>query len=141
VFVLRQINELEAPLPPSPQVQSIYITHILFCFLLAFILVARGWRVGCLAGELACGRAGLRASWLAGELACGQACWRAGIKLFKPNISNLTEEFIDEDNPINHKSDNQVQQCFVLKEYIPPSVLRFLMHPNPVKLAVQNNNV
>ena len=37
VFVLRQINKLEAPLPPTTQVQSIYITHILFCFLLAFI--------------------------------------------------------------------------------------------------------
>ena len=37
------------------------------------------------------------------------------------NSIRLTEELIDEDNPINHESDIQVQQCFVLKEYIPPS--------------------
>jgi len=56
------------------------------------------------------------------------------------NSIRLTEELIDEDNPINHESDQQVQQCFVLKEYIPPSVLRFLLHRNPIRL-VQNNNV
>jgi hypothetical protein len=55
------------------------------------------------------------------------------------NSIRLTEELIDEDNPINHESDIQVQQCFILKEYIPPSVLRFLMHPNPVRLV--DNNV
>ena len=56
------------------------------------------------------------------------------------NSIRLTEELIDEDNPINHESDQQVQQCLILKEYIPPSVLRFLMHPNPIRLA-RNNNV
>ena len=51
------------------------------------------------------------------------------------NSIRLTEELIDDDNPINHESDNQVQQCFLLKEYIPPSVLRFLLLRNPIRLV------
>ena len=55
---------------------------------------------------------------------------------YKGNSSiRLTEELIDDDNPINHESDQQVQRFFILKEYIPPSVLRFLLHPNPIRLG------
>jgi hypothetical protein len=58
---------------------------------------------------------------------------------FKSNTSiRLTEELVDDDNEINHEAETEMNKVLILKEYIPPSVLRLLMMKKPRRLDVPN---
>jgi len=54
---------------------------------------------------------------------------------YKGNTSiRLTEELVDDDNEINEAAEEKVKKVLLLKEYIPPFVLRLLLMKNPQRL-------
>ena len=57
---------------------------------------------------------------------------------YKGNTSvRLTDELIDDDNEINQEAEIEINKVIMLKEYIPPSVLRLLMTKKPRRLDVE----
>jgi hypothetical protein len=58
---------------------------------------------------------------------------------YKGNTSiRLTDELVDDDNEINDEAEMNTNKVMVLKEYIPPSVLRLLMIKKPRRLDADN---